>query len=151
VRRENTGRAAGDKRIIRWPGAAVDRFSASHVYIQADTEHGEGWIVFQWPDETYGDEQLKIDLDGHCSRRMPIQSGSGLPEFVEMDADRIRLRFDVTLAYRLKLAEEIEITYRLTEQEFEDLRRAVDYFGGTTKRPELKPPIAPPDTGPDTG
>lgn len=110
----------------------MDRYSASHVYISADTDHGEGWVVFEWPDETYGYEQLKIDLDGHCSRRMPIRSGSGPPEFVEVNADRIRLRFDATLAHRLSLAEEIEITYRLTEQEFEELRQVVEYFGGVT-------------------
>lgn len=151
MRRENLGRAAGDKRITRWPGAALDRSSASHVFIQADTDHGDGWIVFQWRDETYGYEQLRIDLDGHCSRRMPIHSGSGTPEFVEVDADRIRLRFDVALAHKLSLTEEIEITYRLTEQEFEQLRRVVDYFGATTRLPELRPLIPPLDTGPHTG
>jgi hypothetical protein len=99
----------------------------------ADIDHGEGSVVFEWPDETYGYEQLTIDLDGHCSRRMPIHSGSGPPDFVAVDANRVRLRFDATLARRLGMAEEIEITYRLTEEEFDELRRVADYFGGTTR------------------
>jgi hypothetical protein len=109
----------------------MSRYSASYVGVEADTDHGEGLVVFQWPHDRYGYESLKIDLDGHCSRRMPLYSGTGPPEFVELRRDRIRIRFDATLAQKLRLEEEIEILFDLPDAEFAELRRVVDYFDGT--------------------
>ncbi len=108
----------------------MSRYTASRVEVQADTDAGEGWIVFQWPHELYGYEELKIDLDGHCSRRMPIHSGEGPPEFVELRRDGIRLRFATALARNLRLDEEIDILFELPEAEFSALRRAVEFFEG---------------------
>ena len=108
----------------------MTRYAATSVDVLADTDYGEGWVVFQWPHERYGVEELRIDLDGHCSRRMPIHSGEGPPEFAELRRDQIRLRFDPVLAKKLQLSEEIEIAFRLTDEEFAELRRVVEYFSG---------------------
>jgi hypothetical protein len=104
------------------------RYSATFVGVQADTDHGEGRVVFQWPDDRYGHDGLTIDLDGHCSRRMPVYSGTGPPEFLELRRDGIRIRFHPTLADKLRLDEEIEILFRLPDAEFAELRRVVDCF-----------------------
>ena len=96
----------------------------------ADIDHGEGWVTFRWFHEVYGYEEPRIDLDGHCSRRMPIRSGSGPPEFVELRRDGVKLGFDPESARKLRLDEEIEISFSLPEPEFQEFRRVVDYFGG---------------------
>jgi hypothetical protein len=109
----------------------MSHYVASYVGVNADTDHGEGWVVFKWPQERYGYEELTIDLDGHCRRRMPLYSGTGPPEFVELRRDGIRIRFDPILAQKLRLEEEIEILFHLPDAEFVALRRVVDYFDGT--------------------
>jgi hypothetical protein len=108
----------------------MTRYSATSVHIHADTDCGEGWVVFQWAEELCGQEELKIDLDGHCSRRMSIRSGTGPPEFVELRRDLVTMRFDSALAQKLQMADEIEISFHLSDAEFADLSRVIDYFNG---------------------
>ena len=108
----------------------MSQYVASYVGVHADTDYGEGWVVFRWPHERYGYEELMIDLDGHCYRRMPIYSGRGLLKFVELRRDGIRISFDPVLAQKLGLEEEIEILFHLPDAEFVELRRVVDYFEG---------------------
>lgn len=108
----------------------MPRYAATAVDVRADTEHGEGWVVFRWPHDRYGYEEMRIDLDGHCSRRMPVHSGTGPPEFVRLHRDGVRLRFDPPLAEKLRLAPEIEITFSIPNGVFADLRRVVEYFNG---------------------
>lgn len=107
------------------------QYQATYVGVVADTDHGEGCIVFRWPHEHLGYELLKISLDGHCSRRMPIHSGSGPPEFVELRRDGVRVRFAPELARKLQMDEEVEILFTLADPEFEELRRVVEFFDGT--------------------
>jgi|SRR3954447_14957715 hypothetical protein len=95
-----------------------------------DREYGEGWLSFIWPDPMYGTERLSIDLQGHCSRRMPIRSGQGPPSFVEVGRNRIKMRFPAELAKKLELDEEIEIEFAINDQDFEQLQRTIDYFNG---------------------
>ena len=52
-------------------------YYADSVVNEADTDYGEGWIGFYWIDPLCGREGISIELDGHCSRRMPIRSGQG--------------------------------------------------------------------------
>src|SRR4051794_40769799 len=101
------------------------QYVASYVGVNADTDNGEGWIVFQWPHERYGYGELAVDLEGHCRRRMPLYSATGSPEFVELRRDGVRIRFDPILAQNLGLAEEIEILFHLPDAEFIELRRVV--------------------------
>ena len=61
---------------------------------------------------------------------MPIHSGDGPPEFVELRRDGIKLRFARPLAEKLQLAEEIEISFCLSDGEFSELRRVVQFFNG---------------------
>jgi hypothetical protein len=94
-------------------------------------EYGEGWLVFTWPDPMCGTEYLKIDVeDGHCSRMMPIRSGKGPPEFVELGRDRVKIRFSPELAKKLELDEEIVIEFAINEQDFKQLERTIQYFSG---------------------
>jgi hypothetical protein len=92
-------------------------------------EYGEGWLAFVWPDPMYGSECLKIDVeDGHCSRMMPIRCGKGPPQFVEVTRDRVKIRFSPELAKKLELDEEIVIEFAISDQDFEQLERAIKYF-----------------------
>lgn len=106
-------------------------YQASRVDLLVDVDYGEGWITFDWPDAVFGHDQLTIDLDGYCSRRMPIHSGWGPPDFLELQRDRIRLRFAPELASKLKMDEEIEIVFALPDDDFLELRRAIEYFQRT--------------------
>lgn len=93
-------------------------------------DHGEGWLEFSWTDALYGVEGLAIDLDGHCSRRMPIRSGQGPPTFVELGRNYLKLRFSAALAQKLELEEEILIQFEVGEDDFKQLERTIDYFNG---------------------
>jgi hypothetical protein len=114
---------------LSFGGGIMQHYSATSVQVLADTDHSEGWVVFRWAHDVYGYEELRIDLDGHCSRRMPSHSGSGPPEFVELRRDRVKLGFGAELARKLRLDEEVEISFSLLEPEFQELRRVIDYFG----------------------
>jgi hypothetical protein len=114
----------------------MSQYSASSVGVLIDTDHGEGWITFQWPHELYGYEELRIDLDGHCSRRMPVHSGTGPPDFVDFATRRHQDSLRPRPAQELQLEEEIEILFHLTEAEFDDVRRVVDYLNGTEAHTE---------------
>lgn len=104
------------------------RIAASYAGVLADYDHGEGWLVIQWPDALYGHDELKIDFDGFCSRRMPIYSGSGPLDYVKLTRDRLHIHFHPTLAEKLKLDEEIEFTFNLADDSFEELRCWVDFW-----------------------
>jgi hypothetical protein len=105
-------------------------YQANRVSLDADIDYGEGYIEFQWSDTVFGWECLTIDLNGHCSRRMPIHSGQGLPTFAELQQNRMRLHFDANLAKKLQLEEDVEILFDVSEPDFQKLRQVVDYLIG---------------------
>ncbi|QDU86910.1 hypothetical protein Pla175_02640 [Pirellulimonas nuda] len=87
-------------------------------------------MTIQWPDEQYGNEGLTIDIDGHCSRNMPIRSGHGPPDFVELQRGYLRIRFEPGLAKRLELDEEITVQFDLDEEDFQAVNQFVENIGG---------------------
>lgn len=101
---------------------------ANRLHLAADVNYGEGYIAFEWPEPLYGREWLQIDMEGFCSRMMPFRSGQGPPEFLDVDPEFIRLRFDQRLALRLELAPEIEIRFQASADEFRQLLQAVTYL-----------------------
>jgi hypothetical protein len=110
----------------------MTRYAATSVDVTGvDIDHGYGWISFRWPHDIYGHEELNIDLsDGHCSRRMPLHSGTGALAIMELRKDGIILGFDPDLAKRLCLESEIEILFSMPDVEFDRLRRVLDAFVG---------------------
>jgi hypothetical protein len=106
-------------------------YHATSVSILADLDHGEGWILFQWPDPIYGYEELSINSDGFCSRRRSIQSGNGPPRFVDIQRDRIVLEFSPRLAKRLEMEERVEIQYEISENDLHELREFVEMLGAS--------------------
>jgi hypothetical protein len=105
-------------------------FHAHAIEFVGDFDYGEGWITFQWKDKLYGKEGLTIDLDGHCSRNMMIRSGTGPPEFIELQKDSLKLRFTPYVAKMLELDEEIQITFEPNDEIFKQLKQLKDYFEG---------------------
>jgi hypothetical protein len=101
--------------------AVMQPFVATKVELNADLEYGEGRIRFRWPDQMSGEELLEIDCDGHCSRRMPIYSGTGPPRFIVLERNRVVIQFSATLAKQLRLEEEIEITFSISDDDFQKL------------------------------
>jgi hypothetical protein len=103
------------------------RFQASKVHVPSREElrSGEGWVRFEWNDESSGWECLIIELDGFCSRRAPMSCGLGI-EGIELSRDRINLRFWPTLAANLQMEREIEIGFDLEEGRFNDVLYAVE-------------------------
>ena len=87
-----------------------------------DLDYGEGWITFSWLDENGICRSLKIDADGHCSREMPIRSGTGV-RITSVAYDRVRLQFSNDLAARLELDDQVEFVGRVSEDAYADLVR----------------------------
>jgi hypothetical protein len=95
---------------------------------QIGLDHGEGWLSFQWVDPLCGTEGITIHLDGWCSRNMPIRSAQGPPEFVDLQRNRLKLRFTPAMAQRLEIDEEVEIQFVIPESEFSLLKQTIDCF-----------------------
>jgi hypothetical protein len=110
----------------------VQTFVAISVSVpnEIDRSHGEGWLQFQWKDSLFGQEGLTIDLDGHCSRNMPMRSGNGPPEVFFLKRDCMRLQFTPSLAKKLELQEVVDIYFSINDAEFLELQQAVDLFFG---------------------
>ena len=95
---------------------------------QTDLDYGEGWLEFEWLDSRFGREGLTIQLDGHCSRFMPIRSGCGLRD-VQLSRDRILLSFEHSLAEKLELDDQVEIVFQISDSDFSQLQQTVaTYF-----------------------
>lgn len=104
-------------------------YRANQVTVDTDSlSYGEGEVEFRWPGPIFGWECLTINADGHCSRRMPIRSGSGPPDFVAVDRERVCLRFPPELAQQLQLEPQVEITFSLSDEDFRKLRRMIRYL-----------------------
>ena len=103
---------------------------AKSVEVFGDLDYGEGSVSFRWDDDLYGYDLLAIDFEGHCSRRRSIDSGEGPPEFASLCRDCLVLRLDSALARKLKLEEDVEIRFHLTDPEFEQLAAVVARFNG---------------------
>lgn len=93
------------------------------VGIVADFDHGEGWLHFGWEDAIGCAASLTIDMDGHCSREMPIRSGLGPPQFLGLQRDRIRLGFTAELAAKLEMEQVVEFQFVLDDATFDQLRQ----------------------------
>ncbi len=105
----------------------MQRIELSSVGSVLDFDHGEGWVTFSWVDTTGLDRKLKIDIDGHCSREMPIRSGSGFG-IVDIHDDSIRLCFSPELASKLELEPEVEFTGQMPDDVASDLRRLAELY-----------------------
>jgi hypothetical protein len=92
-----------------------------------DFDHGAGWVTFSWRDASGIARSLKIFFDGHCSREMPVRSGTGF-EIATVHPDRVRLRFTEQLAARLELDRDVEFVGRIPENAYTDLRRLAEYL-----------------------
>lgn len=92
-----------------------------------DFDYGEGWVTFSWVDVDGIDRSLKLDIDGHCSREMPIHSGTGVT-IVSILRDRVRLRFTPALAERLELNDEVEFEGNISEETYTHLLELAEYF-----------------------
>lgn len=90
-----------------------------------DFQYGEGWVTFFWITSVGLDASLKIDLDGHCSREMPIRSGSD-PEIVDVAPDCLTLRFHTTLAEKLELEPNVKLLCSFSDADYADLRQLAD-------------------------
>ena len=102
--------------------------SIEHARIESllDLDHGEGWIMIAWLDSNGIDRSLTIDADGHCSREMPIRSGTGA-SIIFVDRDHLRLRFTDELANKLELDREIEFQGIIPENTYADLLRLSEF------------------------
>lgn len=105
-------------------------YHASAVYVSHDLDYGEGSVEFVWPDEISGWDMLHVELDGHCSRRMPLYSGREGLDRIELSRDRAKFSFAAELAERLKLDREIEIVFSIPDDLFSELEKVVDFMGG---------------------
>ena len=106
------------------------RISGASVEVWADFDHGEGSLVFTWPEEPLGHETLHIDIDGFCSRRNAAHAGYGPPDLTELRREAMRIRFAPGLARRLEWPEEMEIGFETSDATFAELRKFIDFFEG---------------------
>jgi hypothetical protein len=103
---------------------------ASKVEIEDEAvSYGYGRICFQWLDPVFGYDELSIDLEGFCSRRMPLYSGAGPPAFTALERDRVVLQFAPALAKQLLLDEEVVITFSISEGDLQRLEKLREILG----------------------
>jgi hypothetical protein len=100
----------------------MQHIAVTSVDSALDFDYGEGSVTFAWIDQAGIRRRLTIDIDGHCSREMPIRSGSGV-EIGAICRDRVRLRFTPDLAAKLELDTEIELVGDISERVCADLQR----------------------------
>lgn len=108
----------------------MQRIVTTGVGVVADLDQHEGWVVFNWSDPTYGEMSLKVDGDHHCSREMPVRSGTGPPDFVSMSRASLVMRFAPELASKLELDEEVEFVFELQDDEFGELKEVIETWFG---------------------
>lgn len=99
----------------------------AHIGSILNLDHGEGWITFSWLDTDGIDRSLMIHADGHCSREMPIRSGTGV-SIVSVHRDHVRLRFTDELACKLQLDHELEFVGTIPENTYADLLRLAECY-----------------------
>ena len=100
----------------------MNRINVTSFKTNCDFDYGEGWITFCWTTESGIDASLTIDLDGHCSREMPIRSGAGAA-IVSVSPDSVALSFTPELAGKLELDTEIEMHGEMSNVVRDDLIR----------------------------
>lgn len=105
----------------------MHRIKISSAGSLLDFDHGEGWVTFSWVDPDAIRRSLTIDLDGHCSREMPIRSGSE-PEIVAVTRDCVQLRFRPELAAKLELPPDVQFCGNFPDEVVADLIRLMEYF-----------------------
>ncbi len=105
----------------------MDRINLYSVVSQLDFDYGEGCITFSWRDVDGICRSLTIDADGHCSREMPIRSGSN-PEIVSVTKDHVQLRFRPELAATLELPPEVRFLGEFPDDVLADLRHLKEHF-----------------------
>lgn len=94
----------------------------AEVSIFADFDHGEGVLDFTWNDSSGIKRSLIITLDAHCSREMPIRSGSGWPDINLVDRSRVVVTFPEELAKKLELECVVEFATELDDTTFRTLQ-----------------------------
>ena len=87
-----------------------------------DFDYGEGWVTFCWLTDVGLDASLTIDLDGHCSREMPVRSGTGV-SIISVSQGSVTLNFMPALAEKLELDANVEFTGELPETVRADVQR----------------------------
>jgi len=92
-----------------------------------DFDYGEGWITLCWLTEHGLHASLTIDLDGHCSREMPVRSGSGV-HVVDVAPDHLALHFDESLALKLELDADVQFAFGFSADVHADLLRLASRF-----------------------
>ena len=108
----------------------MQRILATGVESLFDFDYGEGWLTIHWICPIRLDSWLQIDPDGFCHREMPIRSGDGPPQILEVRSDGFRIRFAPELAEKLELDTDVEFVCELSDQTFDDLCKLKVLFEG---------------------
>jgi hypothetical protein len=93
--------------------------------------YGYGFLTFSWHDPEYGQRRLCIDAEGWCSREMPIRSGQGPPQFVQVSNHVVRLKLDDNLSKRLELPLDLEMRVNASAEQLQGIHHLISYFDGT--------------------
>ncbi|MDB4794071.1 hypothetical protein OAG51_01495 [Pirellulaceae bacterium] len=103
----------------------MERIELPAVVSMVDFDHGEGWISFSRVNSVKLDRYFTMDIDGHCSREMPVRSGTGV-SIVDLQNDCVRLCLTDALAAKLELESEVEFTGQIPGDVATDLRRLAE-------------------------
>ena len=103
------------------------RIDVDEIGVNADLDHGEGCIVVVWKDEMSIQRTLKVDIDGFCSRDMPIRSGRGLID-ASLGERHLKLEFTSDLGKNLELDTIVELRWTSLNCEPEHLEAFIDHL-----------------------
>ena len=105
----------------------MNRIALVSADSNCDFNYGEGWITFCWLTDIGLDASLTIDLEGHCSREMPVRSGSGV-SLLSVSRDSVALSFTQELANKLELDANVEFTGAIPEAVRADIQKLIATF-----------------------
>ena len=107
--------------------SCMNRIALASADSNCDFDYGEGWIALCWLTDVGLDAELTIDLDGHCSREMPIRSGTGV-SIVSVSRDSLTLNFTPQLAGKLELEANLEFVGEFSDAVYADIVRLAELF-----------------------
>ena len=105
----------------------MQSITIAHIDNNLDLDHGEGSVTFSWLDAHGIRRSLTMDVEGHCSREMPIRSGTGA-SIASVLHNRVLLCFTEELAAKLELDRELALEGAVSEAVSRDLRRLAEGF-----------------------
>lgn len=100
-------------------------YQANAVDVFFDSDYGEGWLAFSWPNPIYGHDGLRIAPDGLITRERKLFNGRA--DSAELSRDHLTLNLPQKASENLAFERQIEIRFALSDEQFLVLQSFINY------------------------